>query len=667
MKFLTTVTILAMIASHAQSQTITAQMKASIAKANASVAKIVAVPKAKRTFSNTLGALDDLFTTFDNETNMNMFMQYVHGDANVRDESRTAEQMYSDWAIELSKREDLYNAVQQFAATKPKLAGEEKRYFDFTLRDYRRSGMALPKAKRTQLAGLEKEISKLGIEFSQNIAEDPLMVTLTKDELAGVPEDFLKEQMQVNGVYLLGLDGPTYGMIMDYADSPIARQKAQWLYRRRGGEKNVQILEKLLKLRADSAKILGYKNTVDYEIETRMAKNSKTVAEFYAKLRPVVRKKAEADFAEFSAAKQSHLGDSSAKLMPYDYSYYKNRLLATKYAVDSQKVAEYFPMERVVEGLFKTTSSLFGIEYKDITSQAKAKGFPIWHADVKLYEISDKSTGQLLGRMYTDLYPRPNKYTHAACWGLQARKVWSNGKVQVPLAALVCNFNKPTSEKPSLLSHDQVETFFHEFGHGLHQVLTNTKMGRFSGTAVARDFVEAPSQMLENWVWAPEVLRTFAKHYKTNEPLPEAMLAGMKSARTLGSGIETEGQFYLGLMDHRFHVDPSGKVNTTAVSNQTYDEVTLYKSLPGWMYHASFGHLVGYQGAYYGYLWSLVYAQDMFQRFDEIGLLSPEAGKYYREKILGRGGSMDEMAMLRDYLKREPSMEAFMKHLGLQP
>lgn len=636
-----------------------------IANANKAVNTIVAIPKAKRSFANTLGAIDDLSVRLENDTNMQLFMQYVHPDPKVREQSRMDEEILSSWYIDLSKREDLYNAVKSYASTNPKLDGERKRYLDFTLRDYRRAGMNLPKAKRDQLVEIEKEISKLGIEFSTNIAEDPLKVPLLVSELNGVPAQVYANLPQVAGVVMIGLDGPTYGAIMDYCEVPATRLKMQWQYRRRGGSKNVEILEKLLVLRNQQASLLGFKNTVDYEVEVRMAKNSQTVAKFYDDLRQVVRQKAQQDYDLFSEAKQEETGDKSAKLEPWDYSYYKRRLMSSKYAVDSQKVAEYFSMDNAFKGLFEITSRLYGITYKDVTADASKLGFPVWHPDVKFYEVSDTKSGKVLGRIFTDLHPRENKYNHAACWGLRPRKVWADGTIQVPLAALVCNFTKPTADKPSLMTHDEVETFFHEFGHGLHQILTATQMGRFSGTAVARDFVEAPSQMMENWVWDPEVLGLFAKHYKTGEAIPSDMLKGMKAARTLGSGIETEGQFFLGQMDHKFHTAPGGKVDTMKVVAETYNSCTLYKSLPGNMAHANFGHLVGYQGAYYGYLWSLVYAQDMYQRFEELGVLSPEAGMYYRNKVLGRGGSMDEMAMLRDYLGREPKMDAFMRHLGL--
>lgn len=653
------------LASQVPAQELPKQIQDALKKADEGIARIVAIPDGRRTFDNTLGDLDDISVHLDDDTSLFIFQQFVSPDAATREQARNADEAVTNWSIELGKREDLYKAIKAYADTNPKLEGEQKRMLEFTMRDYRRAGMMLPPEKRERLKAIEMQLNKLGIDFGQNIADDQSKVPLFPAELKGVPKDVIDRQIKSGGMILFGLDGPSYGPLMDYCEVPATRQKVWTLYRRRGGSKNVDVLQQLLKLRAEGAALLGYKNTVDFEIETRMAKNSDTVAKFYKDLEPIVRKKAEADKAEFLAAKRKFTKDAKADFDPWDYAFYKNVLLKEKYAVDTEKVAEYLPMERVVEGLFKIAQDLFQIDLKDVTADAASLKLPIWHPDVKLYEVTDRKTKEVLGHLYTDLYPRDNKYTHAACWGLQSRKVWSDGTVQKPLAALVCNFTKPTADKPSLLQHDEVETFFHEFGHGLHNLLTETHYGRFAGTAVERDFVEAPSQMLENWVWEPVVLKTFAKHYKTNEPMPTALIDGMKKARTLGSGIETQGQLYLGEMDQAFHTVPDGNVDTTKVANQVYDAMTIYKAVPGTMFQASFTHLVGYEGAYYGYLWSLVYAQDMYTQFEQKGVLSPEAGTYYRQKVLSKGGTLDAMDMLRDYLGREPKMDAFYKHLGL--
>lgn len=638
-----------------------------IHRADAAVATIVTIPDDKRTYENTITAVDDLLTHFETDTNMLRFLQYVSTDAAERDKSQKAEEDASNWVVSVMKRDDFYKAVRAYADKHESVEGVKKKFLEDLMREFRRAGMELDPAKREEVKSIQAEIIKLGLEFEKNIRDDQTKVLLTADELAGASKDILNSLPQTDGVYFVGLDYPTYYPLSETCEKETTRQKLYLAYKRRGGMANVKLIEKILDLRAKQAGMLGYPTAADFEIETRMAKTADSVRQFYAKIRPLVREKTKRDYDEFVAAKREHTGDANAKLRPWDQPFYKNYLLKTKYSVDSEKVREYFPMERVVEGLFSVTQSLYGIEYRDITAQAAAKGRPLWHPDAKLYEVWDKATNQMLGEFYIDLYPRENKYNHAAQWGLVSRKVWPDGTVQKPLAALVCNFTKPTADKPSLLTHHEVETFFHEFGHCLHTILTTVDYGTMAGTNVARDFVEAPSQMFENWVWDAKVLKSFAKHYKTNEPFPDDLLAGMLKARNLGSGLEAERQFFYGMTDLYFHSVPDGKVDTIATADKLFKEIEFYEPVPNTFFHASFGHLIGYQAGYYGYMWSLVYAQDMFSRFHELGILNPEAGKYYRDKVLSRGGSAEAMDLLRDYLGREPKMDAFLEHLGLEP
>lgn len=633
--------------------------------ADAGVSAIVEIPEAQRTFANTVMTLDDVLARFEIDTGMTMFMAYVSTDAAERDRGTRAEEDYNNWHIELDQNEALYKALKAAGAKASGMEALQKRLLDYTLRDFRRAGMELSPDKRNELKAIQKQISRLGIEFEKNIRNDETTVPVTRDELSGMDEEFINRLKRSGNVFLVGMDYPTFHGILDNCTNETTRKKVWLAYKRRGGVNNVRVLEQILKLRAQAADMLGYKSAADYEIEIRMAKNADAVKAFYDKLRPLVREKALLDYEEYLGEKRSFTGDPDAVLHPWDQSFYEKRLQRSKYSVDARKVQEYFPMDRVVDGLFSITQSLYGLEYRDVTDQAPSNGRPIWHRDVKLYEVWDKAANQMLGEFYLDLHPRPNKYTHAAQWGLVPRKRWPDGKVEKPLAALVCNFTKPTDTKPSLLTHDEVETFFHEFGHCLHTILTEAQTVRFAGTSVERDFVEAPSQMFENWVWDAHVLSTFARHYQTGEPLPDELLQGMIRAKHLGSGLLAEHQFYYGLVDLTYHTAPKGEVDTTAVQAKLFEEVELYDAVPESYFQASFGHLVGYQAGYYGYQWSLVYAQDMFQRFKELGMLDPKAGMYYRKKILARGGTLDGIDMVKDYLGREPSMEPYLEHLGL--
>jgi thimet oligopeptidase len=598
---------------------------------------------------------------------MEGFMAYVHEDAGIREAAQGAAQMWSDWSIDFATNEYLYRAVKAYADTNPELVGEQARMLEHTMRDYRRSGMSLSQEDREKLKTIQKELGTLTIEFDTNIREDKTIVPIAIGELKGVPQDVIDQLEVVDGNYQVTLDYPTFVPIMDYCSVSETRKKVRFAYSKRAGQENVEILERIIKLRDGASDLLGYATTADFETEIKMSKNAKAVADFYKKLRPVVRKKAERDWAELVEAKRKDTGDPTADFYPYDFSYYYEKIKNDKYAVDSQKVQEYLPLQNVMDGLFEITQNLYGLEYREVTDSAEERGTPLWHEDVRLFEVWDINTAKQLGEFYIDLHPRDNKYSHAAQWGLAQHKMWPDGTEQLPVAALVCNFTKPTEDKPSLMTHDEAETFFHEFGHCLHTILSEAELAGFAGTSVERDFVEAPSQMFEEWVWTPETLSLFTKHYETGEPMPDELIEGMIAAKNLQSGIKTEGQIFLGMVDQAYHTDEDGVVDTTQVGYDIHDQVRMYPHTPGSHFQGSFGHLTGYQAGYYGYMWSLVYAQDMFKRFQELGMLNPEAGAYYRDKILSKGGTQDSLDLVRDYLGREPSMDAFLVSLGLDP
>jgi thimet oligopeptidase len=647
-------------------EALTATVETAFANADIEIAAIIAVPDDQRTFQNTIGALDDMMVRLDGASNIPAFMAYVHTDAGIREAAQGAAQLWSDWSIDFATNVDLYNAIKAFEDTNPELSGEQARMLEHTIRDYRRSGMSLSIEDREQLKTIQKELGTLTIEFDTNIREDKTVVPIPLDGLTGVPQDVVNGLEVVDGNYQVTLDYPTFGPILDYCSNADTRKKVRFAYSKRAGQENVVLLERIIKLRDEASDLLGYATTADYETELKMSKNAATVAEFYEKLRPVVRKKAEKDWAELLEAKREDTGNPTAEFYPYDFSYYYEKIKNDKFAVDSQVVQEYLPLQNVMDGLFEITQNLYGIKYHEVTDKANERGTPLWHEDVRLFEVWDTKTGNQLGEFYIDLHPRDNKYSHAAQWGLVQHKVWADGSVQLPVAALVCNFTKPTAEKPSLMTHDETETFFHEFGHCLHTLLSEAEIAGFAGTNVERDFVEAPSQMFEEWVWTPETLKLFARHYQTNEPMPDNLIEGMIAAKNLQSGVKTESQIFLGMVDQAYHTDEDGIVDTTQVGYDIHDMTRMYSHTPGSHFQSSFGHLTGYQAGYYGYMWSLVYAQDMFQRFQELGMLNPDAGAYYREKILSKGGTEDSLDLVRDYLGREPSMDAFLESLGLE-
>ena len=647
-------------------------VEAAIAKADKAVAAIVAVPQGERTFDNTVRAMDDLEAQLELDTNMVQFMAYVSTDAEEREAGEAAARTLSEWSVGYSQNEALSNAVEAFVLTPAarQLIGEDKRLLRRKLRDFRRSGMALLPEERARLAELRNEESSIGIEFNANIRNDETRVPLTRDELEGLPESWFEQIPVAGDMYLVGLSYPEYLPVLKYGDDADTRQKMWLAAKRQGGTQNVRLLERALRIRAEAASLLGYAHAADYETDVLMAKTASTVEDFYATVRPLVREKALVDMKEYESAKATHLGESTATLYPWDLLYYETRLRRDKFSVDPQEVQQYFPIDAVIDGWMKIVGKLFAIALEDVTDQADELDLPLWHEDVRLFAVSDANTGEVFAHIYFDLHPRPGKFTHAAQWGLRQRKEWADGSVTLPLAALVCNFTRPTADRPALLTHDEVETFFHEVGHGLHTMFSTGKHWTFAGTGVERDFVEAPSQIMENWVWDAGVLGTFARHWETGAPFPDDLLQRMIAAKNLGSGISAERQFYYGLYSLMTHTSADGEVDTTQLAMELNDpagmHVELFAPVENTIFQASFGHLMGYNSGYYGYQWSLVFSCDMFERMKEGGnILSAEAGSRLRDFVLSQGGRKDGDQLVRDYLGRDPDMTAYLRHLGL--
>jgi len=636
-----------------------------VAESEVAIEAILAVPDSERTFENTVGAIDALVARFFADARPITFMKDVAPDAEDRAVGRAGSLAMEEWSIDLGRHEGLYQAVRAFADTKQELAPVQQRLLDITLRDFRREGMALSSEKRAALTEIDKELSELSLDFATNIAEDRTELLMTKAELHGLDDDFLATLERVGELHVIDMKGPTISPIFESCDVSDTRLKVSLAYSRRAPD-NVDLLEKILLLRSEKASILGYPSIAHYVTETRMSKSPETVMAFYEDLRPKLRRKAEIDLQELSEAKRTALGDPTAVFEPQDFTFYKTWLMREKYAVDSKVLRDYFSLDKVTEGLFSITQSIYGVQYEEITDEAEARvGLAAWHPDVKLFEVTDVASSEVLGHFFIDLHPRDGKFSHAAQFPLRLRREFADGTVMTPLVSLVCNFTEPTESKPALLSHREVTTYFHEFGHCLHSIFTESPYANFSGTQVARDFVEAPSQMFENWVWDKEVLGTFAEHYETGAPLPGEVIDGMLAAKYLASGLSAEGQVFLGMMDMAFHMDADGIVDTTKVRQEVYEQTRLFPVTPGLYSQASFGHLMGYHAGYYGYLWSLVFASDMASVFESEGMLSPEAGMRYRKTVLARGGTMDELDVLREYLGREPKPDAFLVHLGL--
>jgi thimet oligopeptidase len=482
---------------------------------------------------------------------------------------------------------------------------------------------------------------------------------LDRAELEGLPEDYVARLEKRDGKYLITLDYPDFFPFMDNARRPEARKQLERLYNNRAAAANLPILAEVLRLRAEAASLLGYRSHAEYVLEERMAKAPRAVSAFLERLEDELRPLALEERRVLLELKRGEEGSSSdGVLHAWDWRYYDNLLKKTRYAVDQEKVKEYFPEDLVTAGMLSVYETLLGVRFVLASSSGA------WHPDVKLYEVFDAAGGPPLGRFYLDLYPREGKYKHAAAFPLIKARALDAGGYQAPVAAMVANFEKPTKDHPSLLKHKEVETYFHEFGHIMHGMLTKAKYGRFSGTSVARDFVEAPSQMLENWVWSRAVLPRLSGHYlDRSKKLPDELLEKLLAAKNADAGLVYLRQVFFASVDQRFHT-AEDLPDTTAEYARLMEKISLIPMSPGTHPEASFGHLMGYDAGYYGYLWSKVFAQDLFTRFER-DPLDPAIGRLYRETILEPGSGTDEAALLKKFLGRAPNDRAFLKNIGL--
>jgi len=387
-----------------------------------------------------------------------------------------------------------------------------------------------------------------------------------------------------------------------------------------------------------------------------MTKNDVTVKNFLEDLIRKTEKKVEKDLIRLDKAKKKHTKDKEAKVEYFDVAYYANILRKEKYNIDPEKVREYFPFEQVLNGTFEIYSKLFSVKFK------KIKGIPLWHKDAELYEVRNLD-GSIRSYFMLDLFPRPGKYGHACASDVIPGYLKSDGTYNTPMAAMIANFNKPRKGVPSLMSHGEVETFFHEFGHIMHCVLTTARHASQSGFNTSWDFVEAPSQMLQNWVWERAPLKMLSRHYKTGKPIPKSMLDSLIKAKQFMVIYGTMRQLILAYTDFILHTkypsDPNALYRRLV---KKYVRIGIPKDN---LFCAGWGHLSEYDGGYYGYLWALVYASDMFSRFKKEGVLSAKVGKEYKEKVLEKGGSTDEYEMVKDFLGRKPNNKAFLKEIGL--
>lgn len=594
-----------------------------------------------------------------------VFIQQVFTDKELRDASVEADKKLSEFDVEMSMRQDVFDSVVTFfEKNRNTLDAETKRWAERLIKLGRKNGLHLPKETQDKIKEIKKRISELCIEFSKNINEYNPIIELTTEELLGMPESFIMSlEKTEDGKHKVTLKYPHYFPIMKKAHNPEVRKKMEFAFQTRCIKENIPILEEVVKLRHKKAVLLGFKTHAASVLDMRMAKNHETVQKFYSELIPKLKVLLAKELKAYKQYKElmcnTYNFEYDGKINKWDVRYCMNLLEEREYAIDEDKLREYFPLPRVTEGLFDIYQELLGLKFK------KVENAEVWHPDVSMYSVRDASTNELLGYFYMDLFPRNGKYTHAACFGLQQGCENLDGGRRIAVAAMVANMTLPTTGKPSLLAHDEVQTYFHEFGHVMHQICTRAKYILFSGANVERDFVEAPSQMLENWVWEEEPLHRMSKHYETGEPIPDELIQNLKKSRKANAGIFNLRQILIGQFDQIIHTQP--EADTEKILEKLSLELMEIPNTPGTNFSSAFNHVVGgYDAQYYGYLWSEVFSMDMFDtRFKKEGIMNSKVGKDYRNFILAPGGSLDANEMLHNFLGREPNEKAFLISKGL--
>src|SRR6266481_48146 len=630
-------------------EAIEAAMKNAIAKANASLDRIGAQDPGKVTFKSTVAALDDVTYEASLAANRATLIKETNTNPVMRTAAENAVKAFQDWVVGVDYREDVYKAIKAFADTHPKLSGEDEKLLKETLRDYRRAGLELPPDQRKEVEELRKELSKLGTDFDTNIVKSNAPVMFSKADLDGLPESFFASPGIKTG-----------------DDVYTVMANVTWQFNTvQENDKNVPLLNQMLTLRNEIALRLGYKSWDDYQTEVKMAKTGTNAEKYINDLVTGIQPKFDSEVAELQRLKAADTNDPNAKIKVWDWRYYSNQLNKQKYTVDKEALRAYFPFQKVLDGMFNIYQSIFGLKFERIAAPYK------WVDDLQLYVVTDSATGEPLGMFYLDMFPREGKFNHFAQFDIISGKLLPNGKYQRPTVALLCNFPPASGDAPSLMTHQDVETLFHEFGHALHSIVTRAKSGRFAGTHVPGDFVEAPSQMLQNWVWDKKVLDTFAADYRDpSKKIPAEIIKKMNDAKLANAGVLYRRQFAFASLDlalHNQHPEDDS-YDCVAISNPILEKVFLPID-PSTTFVTYFGHLNGYDAGYYGYAWADAIAADMATVFEKAkdGYLDKQAGMKLRREIYEPGDSRDVNVSIEKFLGRKQSVQPFLKKIGIGP
>lgn len=569
-----------------------------------------------------------------------------HPDEAMRQTAEASEQALEALGTEISLDRGVFDVLAALDVSKEDAA--TRKWMEKLLRDFRRAGVDRDEATREKVKTLQEELVRIGQEFDRNIRQDVRSIELAPTSLEGLPEDYVRAHPPgPSGTVRITTDSPDLVPFLTYAKDAKAREKLWRANRMRAYPANQEVLQRMLSRRHELATLLGYPSWAAYATEDKMIRSDKAAADFIDKIVAASAERCQRDYQVLLERKRQD-DPGATKVDPWDQPYLEDRVKAEQYAFDSQSVRPYFAYNRVKQGVLSLTATLF-----DVTFVQRGDA-PVWHPDVEAYDVLQGD--RLLGRFYLDMHPREDKYKHAAQFSLV------NGKAnrRLPEAVLMCNFPKPAGAEPALMQHSDVETFFHEFGHLLHHIFGgHTPWAGLSGVRTEWDFVEAPSQMLEEWARDVGPLQTFARHVETNEPLPAETVRRMKRADDFGKGLWVRQQmFYAALSLSLYRRDPHG-LDPTAMVKELQSRYTPFPYVEGTYFHLSFGHLDGYSAIYYTYMWSLVIAKDLFTVFQQQGLLDPAPARKYRRAVLEPGGSKDAADLVTDFLGRPYDFRAY--------
>jgi len=617
----------------------------------------------KPTFAGVVLPLEDLNADLNDELVSETLLANVSSDRAVRDASLACQNDVNDFGTALQAEPALYRAVAAAVRRGDAKNLADRKLAELWLTALRRSGAALPEAQRHEFVKLGERLNALQNTFGSNLANAKSTIELSRAQLAGLPADFVAGFARNGESYVVPVGESTSARFFDNASDAGARKAFYVAYNNRAYPANVAVLQEAIEVRDRSAHLLGYPSWAAFVLEDRMAASPQRVDDFLSGLDRKLLPQARRTLATLAALKAKDTGVADAKLDNWDVTYYNNQLLKTTYAVDSDLIRAYFPVEHVEHAVFDIYSKLLGVRF---TQRVPGN---VWSPDVTEWAVTNAADGRYIGDFYLDLFPRPGKYTHFANFPLLPARRLPNGTMRPPLSAIIGNWPKPAPGKPALLSHDDVETFFHEFGHNMAALLT-TAPYETESAGFRWDFIEAPSQMLENWVWDPQILEQLSANVDTGAPLPRELIDKMRAARSADAtssfnAYAATRQIMLSQIDIVYH-SSGAKVDTTAVWDRIAAADTPLPQPPGVHPQASFGHLMGgYDAGYYGYLWSRVYAQDMFSAFEAGGLESPQVGARYRKYVLEPAREIEPDQEVRNFLGRPMSPNAFYSALGI--